>query len=349
MAGPWADRVAAIGESLLTLEINTVVTSDISAQKMPEVPLALHTLVQVYHDYLANAGFQVSNALLALATMRVNSEGQAGTNAGAKALLLRLQSWHPGPRCWTAAEVKAGLPGIPDDQLDISGPAPELTNGAETFEALQWAAWAAIQTLRALVAAAGLDQSPLGVSHPSVLSRIFANCRQLKEAALRLEQQNHGVSADPKQPVGVSKIGGLFRATAAGVVVAGSKVRLNGLVAGEQIDPVAVTRPRLFGATVEETARALFTHPRPSFASDPDVTMLIRKAWDLGVERVCLQTVLQVDGDMTEIITELDGQQRVFLTELHKQAVKDAVSQWRSFWDIVLQLAGDLGKVFMRG
>ena len=149
--------------------------------------------------------------------------------------------------------------------------------------------------------------------------------------------------------MGASKIAGWFRATIAKEVVAGSKVRLNGLVAGGQIDPAAVTRPRLFGATVEETARALFTHPRPSFESDPDVTMLIRKAWDLGVERVCLQTVLQVDGDMTEIITELDGQQRVFLTELHKQGVKDAVSQWRSFWDVVLQLAGDLGKVFARG
>jgi hypothetical protein len=338
-----------LGESLLTLEINTIITDDISAQKMPEVPLALHTLVQVYNDYLAKAGFQVTNDLLTLAAVRVNGEGQAGTNAGAKALLMRLQSWHPGPRCWTAAEVKAGLPGIPDDQTDISGPAPELTNGAETFEALQWAAWAALQTLRALVAAAGLYQSPLGGAHASVLSRIYANCRQLKEAALRLEQENHGVGAAPSQPAGMAMVVGLFRATAAETVVAGSKVRMRGLVAGEHNDPAAATCPRLFGATVEETAQALFAHPRPIFDSDPDITMLIRKAWDLGVQRIYLQTVLQVDGDMTEIIAELDGQQTVFLTELHRQAVKDAVSQWRSFWEVVLQLAGDLGKVFARG
>ena len=86
--------LAGIGESLLTLEINTVVTSDISAQKMPEVPLALHTLVQVYNDYLASAGFQVTNELLARAAIRVNGEGEAGTNAGAKMLLSQLQSWH---------------------------------------------------------------------------------------------------------------------------------------------------------------------------------------------------------------------------------------------------------------
>jgi hypothetical protein len=349
MPGSWADRVAGIGESLLTLEINTVVTSDISAQKMPEVPLALHTLVQVYNDYLASAGFQVTNELLARAAIRVNGEGEAGTNAGAKMLLSQLQSWHPAPRRWTATELKTGLPGIPDDQLDASGPAPELTNGAETFEALQWAAWAAVQTLRALTATTAADWGPLGGAEPSVLSRIYANCRQLKEAALRLEQENHGVVTDPDQPAGAAKIVGLFRAKTTATVVAGCKVRLNSLVAGEQIDPAAVTKPRLFGATVEETARALFTHPRPTFDADPDIVMLIRKAWDLGVERVCLQTVLQVDGDMTEIIAELDGQQRVFLTDLHRQGVKDAVSQWRSFWDVVLQLAGDLGSIFRRG
>ena len=349
MAGSWADRVAGIGESLLTLEINTVVTNDISAQKMPEIPLALHTLVGVYNDYLANAGFPVTNDLLTRAAIRVNGEGSAGTNAGAKMLLMQLQSWHPGPRRWTASEVKAGLPGIPDDQLDISGPAPELTNGAETFEALQWASWAAIQTLRAFAATTGADWGALGGAQPSVLSRIYANCRQLKEAALRLEQENHGVSAAPNQAAGAAKIVGLFRSTAARAIVAGSKIRLNSLSEGEQIDPAAVTQPRLFGATIEETARALFTHPRPTFDADPDVVMLIRKAWDLGVERVCLQTVLQVDGDMTEIIAELDAQQKVFLTDLHRQGVKDAVSQWRSFWDVVLQLAGDLGSIFRRG
>ena len=158
-----------------------------------------------------------------------------------------------------------------DDQLDTSGPAPELTNGAETFEALQWAAWAAVQTLRALTATTAADWGPLGGAEPSVLSRIYANCRQLKEAALRLEQENHGVVTDPDQPAGAAKIVGLFRAKTTATVVAGCKVRLNSLVAGEQIDPAAVTKPRLFGATVEETARALFTHPRPTFDADPDI------------------------------------------------------------------------------
>jgi hypothetical protein len=351
MSGSWADRVAAIGGNLMSLEINTVVTDDISAQKMPEIPLALHSLVQVYNDYLAKVGFATTNDLLRLAAVRVNGEGEAGTNAGAKALLLQLQSWHPESRHWTAGERRAALPGIPEQYMDNSGPALELTNGTETFEALQWAAWAAIQTLRALAAGPMADQSPLGGVHPSILSRIFANSRQLKEAALRLEQRNPGVSTDTSQAAAPPKtIWGIrLGAAVAETILAGSKVRLKSLAEGLRADPAAATSPRLFGATIEETAQALFAHPRPTFDADPDVTMLIRKAWDLGVERVCLQTVIQVDGDLTEVVTELDGLQRVFLTELHKQAVKDAVSQWRSLFDVVLQLAGDLGRVFARG
>jgi hypothetical protein len=238
-----------------------------------------------------------------------------------------------------------------EQTIDTSGPAPELTNGAETFEALQWAAWGAIQTHRALIAARETDQASLGGAHLSVLSRIYANCRQLKEAALRLEQSNHGVSTDgsPASPAGKTILGIRLGAAATEAVLEGSKLRLKKRASGERADPGAATSPRLFGATIEETAKALFTHPRPTFDADPDVAMLIRKAWDLGVDRVCLQTVLQVDGDLTEIIAELEGPQRIFLTELHKQSVKDAVSQWRSLFDIVLQLAGDLGRVFTHG
>jgi hypothetical protein len=351
MSGSWADRVAAIGENLMTLEINTVVTDDISAQKMPEIPLALHTLVQVYNNYLTGAGFPVTNDLMKAAAVRVNADGDAGTNAGAKKLLLQLQNWHFQSRRWTEQEIKAGAPDITGQVVDSSGPAPELTNGAETFEALQWAAWGAIQTLRALTAAPQIYQSPLGAAHPSILSRIYANSRQLKEAALRLEQRNHGVSTNsgPGVAAATTVLGIRLGAAAADAVLEGSKVRLKSRAAGDQPDPAAATSPRLFGATIEETAQALFTHPRPTYDTDPDVAMLIRKAWDLGVERVCLQTVLQVDGDLTQIIADLDGPQRIFLTELHKQAVKDAVSQWRSLFDVVLQLAGDLGRVFIRG
>jgi len=342
MAPSWTDRVRSIGENLLTLEVNTVISTDLSAQKMPEVPLALHSLVQIYGDYLANCGFAVTADLLTSSSERVNGEETAGTNDGARKLLQRLQSWHPLARCWTDAEAKADLPGIPDSMIDRSEPAPELTNGAETFEALQWAAWAAVQTVRALQASTAPRRRLPGAADADILSRIYANCRQLKEAALRLEQQNPGAGAAPRW-LGI-RIAWPGQKTGQ----PGSKERIRLLVRRDVTDPDAKTRPRLFGATIEETAKALFTHPRPIFAVDPDVTMLIRKAWDLGVERVCLQTVLQVDGDLTQIVTPLDDGQKDFLTELHKQAAKDAVAQWRSFFDVVQQLAGTVGRIVFK-
>jgi hypothetical protein len=306
MTDTWKERLGAIGQSLLTLEINTVATTGLSAQKMPEVPLALHTLVLTYADYLATAGFQVTLGLLRSAANRVDGKGGASTNEGARLLLRELQSWPFPGRMLTVAEQRAGLKAPGTDHVDATGLAEELTNGAETFEALQWAAWAALQTSRA-------GGTVPGNPDAAVVSRVNANCRQLKEAARRLEQQYVSRTGRKSMP--------------------GPRTRA----------PDAATAPRLFGATVEETARALFQHPRPVFLVDPDIAILIRKAWDLGVERVCLQTVMQVDGDLLQAIGDIGGNEREFLTQLHKSAVKDGVEQWHSLFDVVRQLAGAVG------
>jgi hypothetical protein len=328
MTETWRDRLSTIGQALLTLEINTVVTSGLSAQKMPEVPLALHTLVQVYGDYLAAAGFQVTQGLLAKALMRVEGTGDASTKEGAAALLRELQSWPFAPRRLTIAERKSGLEPPGEANQDITGPVAEPTNGAEMFEALQWAAWAALQTIRA------------GGSWPTnndtaVISRINANCRQLKEAARRLEQQ-HGPRSGPEHTRGRQTLMQRFKEQMPG-----------GAAPGAAAEPGA-TMPRLFAATVEQTARALFNHPRPVFNVDPDVTVLIRKAWDIGVERVCLQTVMQMDGDMLQVIGDMQKSERDFLTKLHQSAVTDGVGQWHALLDLVRQLAGAVGSVVFR-
>jgi hypothetical protein len=350
MASAWEDRVTAIGSSLLTLEVNTILSPELSAQKMPEVPLALHTLVQVYQDYLAACGFQVTTSLLWQSARRVTGEGAAGTQAGAAALLQALQSWHPAGRLWTANEVAANLSTAP---VDTTPPAPELTNGAETFEALQWVAWAATQTVRARkVLPAGTPPLP-GESDPAILSRIFANCRQLKEAALRLEQQNHGGATE------TILWGKRIQQAAAGAQ--SSQHRILALIGRHQPGPAvagavpagqAATVPRLFGGTVEETARALFDHPRPTYDVDPDVTMLIRKAWDLGVEKVLMQTALQVDGDIAQTLActllTMNPDSRSLLTDIHKQAAKDGIAQWHAFFDVLKQLATEVGRLVFR-
>ncbi len=313
MSDSWPTRIIAIRDALLTLEINTIVSDELSAQKMPEVPLALHNLAQVYSNYLAAAGFQVTEALLARATTRAGGLNDSATAEGAKTVLLQLQFWPFPGRAWTPAELVAQQHMGPPPAEDASAPAAELTNGAETFEALQWAAWGAVQHARA-----GGD-FPLP-RDPSILTRISANCRQVKEAAMRLEQQDSS-SAAVKQR--------LTTALAQTAEQAAQKA-------------AAPTRPRLFGATVEETARSLFEHPRPTYTADPDVTILIRKAWDLGTNQVCMQTVMQVDGDIVQILGEMKDADRAFLTALHRDAVKDGVGQWRALFDVLVQAAKSL-------
>lgn len=322
MAETWTDRIVAVGQNLLTLEVNTLVTTGLSAQKMPEIPLALHTLVQGYSDYVATAGFQVSVGLLKASASRVSGtmpEGVSGDD-----LLRQLESWpFPAARKWTDAEIKTGLDQVPHDGIDDT-PALELTNGAETFEAVQWAAWAALQTARATGGAPAMQ------ADTAVLSRINANCRQLKEAALRLEHQHFG----PRRRL-------IPMPTSSGAAVA-AKTRLNTMA--QAAPPPTEDKPLLFGATVEQTARALFEHPRPLFTVDPDVTILVRKAWDIGVKRVCLQTVMQVDGDIVQVMGDLKADEREFLAGLHREAVKTSVGQWQALFQLVRQLTGDVGK-----
>lgn len=320
MPDSWPDRIVAIRDALLVLEINTIVSDELSAQKMPEVPLALHTLVQAYSNYLAAAGYQLTRNLLAKATVRAGGVGGAATQAGGNEVLLQLQFWPFPGRVWTTAERLAQRNIGPPPQDDDSPPATELTNGAETFEALQWAAWGAVQHARA----GGGFPRP---TEPSILARINANCRQIKEAAMRLEQQNsspkaaqrrlaglvpNAAQSDPNQPAQPAQAG---QATA------------------------SLPMPGLFGATVEETARSLFEHPRPNFICDPDVTILIRKAWDLGTDQVCMQTVMQVDGDIVQILGKMKPEEQAFLTTLHRDAVKDSVGQWRALFDVLAQAA----------
>jgi hypothetical protein len=311
MADTWTERILSIRDALLTLEVNTLVSDVISAEKMPEVPLALHSLVQSYSGYLATADFPVTTALLAKATMRAGSLADSATAAGAKNVLRQLEFWPFQNRAWTAAElmVRQRVDGLP--VADDSDPVTEFTNGAETFEAMQWAAWAASQHARA----GGLFRNHCD---RAILVRIYANCRQLKEAAMRLEQVdlNRGAEAVRK--------------------------RLQDSISAAGATEGELTKAQLFGATVEETAKSLFEHPRPFFRVDPDVTILIRKAWDLGTDKVCMQTVMQVDGDILQVLGDMNEADRPFLSALHRDSVRDGVAQWRAMFDVLLAAAKDL-------
>ncbi len=158
----WAQRVEDIALGLLTLEINTISKAGMSAQKMPVLPIALHAIVEDYAEFLENRAqpYPITQQLMSLVAGRL-----ANAKTGAADDRAQLTAW---------------LPTDPDARR------AELTNGAETFEALKWAAQAALRDDDYCRAIPG--RRPLfSADERAVLDRIVSNSRQLRQAVLALQ------------------------------------------------------------------------------------------------------------------------------------------------------------------
>jgi hypothetical protein len=175
----WQGRIEDIAVGLLTIEVNTIRKAGMSAMKMPAVPIALHSIIDGYSDFLLKKNYGVTPELLEWAANRIKVPPPPG-------------DWHDKLRAWSPqggvpldysnkneanqAAIKRRTPIDPDD----------LTNGAVVFEALRW------------VAAALLRDDNTNRSNPrgaetlpeedrAIVTRIFSNCRQIVPAVLGLE------------------------------------------------------------------------------------------------------------------------------------------------------------------
>lgn len=181
----WEQSLRNIGQSLLTVEVNTVEKLSMSAQKMPEAPLALHAIIETYRQYLADQGYPIDTALLADASERIALlEAVPSTPdavAADKVLVGRLSAWHP----------------------TLNAAQAELANGPETFEALQWAAWAALRDIKTIRdhALTPTGESVFDPETGGVLARIRANSRQLREAAILLRDGHRPLPGSNKLPM----------------------------------------------------------------------------------------------------------------------------------------------------
>ena len=72
--------------------------------------------------------------------------------------------------------------------------------------------------------------------------------------------------------------------------------------------------------------------------------MVIKKANDIGTEKVILQTVIGMDGDVTTRISKAFANQPVtFINDMHHEAIGISVDFWKSLITVVVEL----GKNFM--
>ena len=86
----------------------------------------------------------------------------------------------------------------------------------------------------------------------------------------------------------------------------------------------------------------------------PDNLTLVRKTWEIGSQRVYLQTVIQIDGDVTSYITrdfiKLPENVKSLVLNIHNDSVSSATKMWTMLFDTVAKIAGQaLGSLFGGG
>jgi hypothetical protein len=70
----------------------------------------------------------------------------------------------------------------------------------------------------------------------------------------------------------------------------------------------------------------------------PDELVLLRKLWDIGLEQIAFQTVIQIDGDViTRIRSELaeSNAQNQRLLEIHNGAVTTSIEFWKGLVELL--------------
>ena len=86
----------------------------------------------------------------------------------------------------------------------------------------------------------------------------------------------------------------------------------------------------------------------------PDNLTLVRKTWEIGSQRVYLQTVVQIDGDVTSYITrdfiKLPENVKSLVLNIHNDSVASSTKMWTMLFNTVANIAGQaLGSMFGGG
>ena len=81
---------------------------------------------------------------------------------------------------------------------------------------------------------------------------------------------------------------------------------------------------------------------------DPHYASLIRKSWDMGVEQVVMQTVIQLDGDMISRIQKgYEKEEFHGLQQLHLATCRMGVETWETMTRLVIHFVGKIGRTFL--
>jgi hypothetical protein len=300
------ERTDGIFEDLLNIEVNTIVKHSMTAEKMPPLPFALLDIISDYGS--------------ALAELRVDLEPYFAKT--------REQCWKQleGTQCEvTAREGFRAMHGAdrqpaPGELLDyvndlwpaLGGKTPPPLAAAPTdFSMLDIDnGWETFERLRIAALEAGVHITD---GHDRVvLSRIVGSCARLKYILQGLQQR-------PPVPPKPSRAEQTVEYAALAELIPKSR---NQLLSGG------------------------LRHKRiPKLLNSNDLT-LVRKAWEVGVECVLVQTCVQIDGDVLtriseQLLRESAANQRELVMEAHKRSVEIGLSHWRSLIQVAAELVSE--------
>ncbi|MEM1137611.1 MAG: hypothetical protein AAGI07_17350 [Bacteroidota bacterium] len=76
----------------------------------------------------------------------------------------------------------------------------------------------------------------------------------------------------------------------------------------------------------------------------PDQVTLIRKTWEIGTQKILMQTIVQIDGDITNYLTNqfvnLSPELKAIVLNLHNDATESGARVWNMLFKTISQLAG---------
>jgi hypothetical protein len=86
---------------------------------------------------------------------------------------------------------------------------------------------------------------------------------------------------------------------------------------------------------------------QPPFPLSPGQLVLIRKIWELGVEEVAVQTIIQMDGDVvTRVQPKYVSSNNEVIFRMHNQGVATSVSFWKELIGIVKDFFNTIVRMF---
>ena len=81
--------------------------------------------------------------------------------------------------------------------------------------------------------------------------------------------------------------------------------------------------------------------PPDRTSAAPNQLALIRKAWDIGTDRIVLQTVVQLDGDVIFRASPGISETHAELLDAHRSVTQVGLGHWHKLFDLVLRLLGN--------